>query len=258
MTRDGRIVWSWVLPALAAAVIVNSLLFGGRCRRSWPGRRHAAGRRRLLLCSSPASTRATSAPPPSVQVMPLLVVWRLGACGGRLPDAAVADRVRHHAWCCGTSPPRSWSRRPDRDGQPGALLRRSLLLWAGSWSAAMIVCVPGARPLHRAGRRRSTSRAGRAAAPADRAERPVHRRGRHLRDARLARPAGLAAGRLPGRRRGPAACARPGAAAAAGADAVGWAYLGTQAACWRRRWRRSPCGTFVEPSSEGMQRSRGQ
>jgi O-antigen/teichoic acid export membrane protein len=32
-------------------------------------------------------------------------------------------------------------------GNPGALLRRSLLLWAGIAAAVMIVCVAGARPL---------------------------------------------------------------------------------------------------------------
>ena len=220
-------VWSWVLPALAAAVIVNSLLFG----RALPAHGRVPGTlppRRRLLSFVAAEYAGNICATASVQVMPLIVVWRLGPAAAAyltLPWL-IASGITLVLWNVSAS---FVVEAAGSHGHPGALLRRSLLLWGGIVAAAMIVCVAGARPLIGAGRR-PVRRGGRAAAAADRAERPVHRRGRHLRDARLAGPAGLAAGRLPGRRRDPAAGAALALLPRLGLTAVGWAYLGTQAA----------------------------
>ena len=208
-------VWSTVLPMLVAAVIVNSLLFG----RALPAHGSVPGtlpRRRRLLSFVAAEYAGNICAIASVQVMPLIVVWRLGPAAAAyltLPWL-IASGITLVLWNVSAS---FVVEAAGSHGHPGTLLRRSLLLWSGIVAAAMIVCVAGARPLMELVGAQYVARR-RAAAAADRAERSVHRRGGHLRDAGLARPAGLAAGRLPGLRRDPAARVGPGAAAAAGAD----------------------------------------
>jgi O-antigen/teichoic acid export membrane protein len=138
-------VWSWVLPALAAAIVVNSVLFG----RALPGHGTAAGtlpgRRRLLSFVAGEYTGYLCATA-SVQVMPLIVVWRLG------PSAAafltlpwlIASGISLVLYNVSSS---FMVEMVGAHGHPGTLLRRSLLLWSGVVAAAMIVCVAGARPL---------------------------------------------------------------------------------------------------------------
>jgi O-antigen/teichoic acid export membrane protein len=138
-------VWSWVLPALAAVVIVNSLLFG----RALPAHGRVPGtlppRRRILsfVAGEYAGNICATA---SVQVMPLIVVWRLGPAAAAyltLPWL-IASGITLVMWNVSSS---FVVEVAGSHGHLGTLLRRSLLLWGGIVAGAMIVCVAGARPL---------------------------------------------------------------------------------------------------------------
>jgi O-antigen/teichoic acid export membrane protein len=138
-------VWSWVLPALAAAVIVNSLLFG----RALPAHGSVAGtlpRRRRILSFVAAEYAGNFCATASVLVMPLIVLWRLGAAAAAyltLPWL-IASGISLVLWNVSAS---FVVEAAGSHGHLGTLLRRSLLLWAGIAVAAMVVCVAGARPL---------------------------------------------------------------------------------------------------------------
>jgi O-antigen/teichoic acid export membrane protein len=138
-------VWSWVLPALAAAVVVNAFLFG----RALPAHGRVPGtlppRRRLLsfVAGEYAGNICATA---SVQVMPLIVVWRLGPAAAAyltLPWL-IASGITLVLWNVSASFVVEAS---GSHGHPGALLKRSLLLWGAIVAAALIVCVAAARPL---------------------------------------------------------------------------------------------------------------
>jgi O-antigen/teichoic acid export membrane protein len=138
-------VWSWVLPALAAALLVNSLLFGralpahGRVPGTLPGRRR-------LLSFVAAEYTGNICALASVQVMPLIVVWRLGPAAAAFLTLPwlIASGISLVLWNVSAS---FVVETAGSHGHPGTLLRRSLLLWSGIVAAAMIVCVAGARPL---------------------------------------------------------------------------------------------------------------
>jgi hypothetical protein len=138
-------VWSWVLPALAAAVIVNSLLFG----RALPAHGRVPGTlppRRRLLSFVAAEYAGNICATASVQVMPLIVVWRLGPAAAAyltLPWL-IASGLTLVLWNVSAS---FVVEAAGSHGHPGALLRRSLLLWGGIVVSAMIICIAGARPL---------------------------------------------------------------------------------------------------------------
>jgi O-antigen/teichoic acid export membrane protein len=138
-------VWSWVLPALAAVVIVNSLLFG----RALPAHGRVAGtlpRRRRILSFVAAEYAGNICATASVQVMPLIVVWRLGPAAAAyltLPWL-IASGVTLVMWNVSSS---FVVEAAGSHGHLGTLLRRSLLLWGGIAAAALIVCVAAARPL---------------------------------------------------------------------------------------------------------------
>ena len=138
-------VWSWVLPALAAAVVVNSLLFG----RALPAHGRVPGtlppRRRLLsfVAGEYAGNICATA---SVQIMPLIVVWRLGPAAAAyltLPWL-IASGITLVLWNVSAS---FVVEAAGSHGHPGALLKRSLMLWGAIVAAALIVCVAAARPL---------------------------------------------------------------------------------------------------------------
>jgi O-antigen/teichoic acid export membrane protein len=138
-------VWSWVLPALVAAVIVNSLLFG----RALPAHGSVPGtlpRRRRILSFVAAEYAANTCATASVLVMPLIVLWRVGAAAAAyltLPWL-IASGISLVLWNVSAS---FVVEAAGSHGHLGTLLRRSLLLWAGIAVAAMVVCVAGARPL---------------------------------------------------------------------------------------------------------------
>jgi O-antigen/teichoic acid export membrane protein len=138
-------VWSTVLPMLVAAVIVNSLLFGralpvhGRVPGTLPGRRR-------LLSFVAAEYSGNICAIASVQVMPLIVVWRLGPAAAAyltLPWL-IASGITLVLWNVSAS---FVVEAAGSHGHTGTMLRRSLLLWSGIVAAALIVCVAGARPL---------------------------------------------------------------------------------------------------------------
>jgi O-antigen/teichoic acid export membrane protein len=138
-------VWSSVLAALVAVVIVNSLLFGRAlpAHGSVPGT--MPGRRRLFSFVA-AEYSGNICAIASVQVMPLIVVWRLGASAAAyltLPWL-IGSGITLVLWNVSAS---FVVEAAGSHGHTGTMLRRSLLLWSGIVAAAMIVCVAGARPL---------------------------------------------------------------------------------------------------------------
>jgi O-antigen/teichoic acid export membrane protein len=138
-------VWSTVLPMLVAVVIVNLLLFGRAlpAHGSVPGT--LPGRRRLFSFVA-AEYSGNICAIASVQVMPLIVVWRLGPAAAAyltLPWL-IASGVTLVLWNVSAS---FVVETAGSHGHTGTLLRRSLLLWSGIVAAALIVCVAGARPL---------------------------------------------------------------------------------------------------------------
>jgi O-antigen/teichoic acid export membrane protein len=138
-------VWSTVLPALVAVVIVNSLLFGRAlpAHGSVPGT--LPGRRRLLsfVGGEYAGNICATA---SVQVMPLIVVWRLGPAAAAFLTLPwlIGSGITLVLWNVSAS---FVVEAAGSHGHTGTMLRRSLLLWSGIVAAALIVCVAGARPL---------------------------------------------------------------------------------------------------------------
>ena len=138
-------VWSTVLPMLVAVVIVNSLLFGRAlpAHGSVPGT--LPGRRRLFSFVA-AEYSGNICSVASVQVMPLIVVWRLGPAAAAyltLPWL-IASGITLVLWNVSAS---FVVEAAGSHGHTGTMLRRSLLLWSGIVATALIVCVAGARPL---------------------------------------------------------------------------------------------------------------
>jgi O-antigen/teichoic acid export membrane protein len=138
-------VGAWVLPAAAAAIGVNSLLFGRALPAHGTAEGTLPGRRRLLsfIAGEYAGNICATA---TVQVMPLLVIWRLGPAEAAyltLPWL-IASGVSLVLWNVAAS---FVVETAGARGHPGTLLRRSLVLWAGIVAGAMLVCLVGARPL---------------------------------------------------------------------------------------------------------------
>jgi O-antigen/teichoic acid export membrane protein len=138
-------IGAWVLPAAVAAIAVNSLLFGralpahGTVEGTLPGRRRLAS----FIAGEYAGNICATA---TVQVIPLLVVWRLGPAEAAyltLPWL-IASGISLVMWNVATS---FVVETAGARGHPGTLLRRSLVLWAGIVAGAMLVCLVGARPL---------------------------------------------------------------------------------------------------------------
>jgi O-antigen/teichoic acid export membrane protein len=138
-------VAAWVLPAFAAAVTVNSFLF----RRALPAHGSVPGTlpgQRRLLSFVAAEYAGNIFATATVQVIPLLVVWRLGTSAAAyltLPWL-IASGISLVMWNVAASFVVEFA---GSRGHPGYLLRRSLLLWAGIVAGAMVVCVAFARPL---------------------------------------------------------------------------------------------------------------
>jgi O-antigen/teichoic acid export membrane protein len=141
---DG-IVASWVLPVVIAVIVVNRLLFHrvlpplADVDGTLPGRRRlvsfVAGEYVGNICATAAA-----------QLMPLLVVWRLGATAAAyftLPWL-VSMGITFLMWNVATSlvVEIAGARAPSDE-----LLRRGLLLWGAIALGALVVCVIGARPL---------------------------------------------------------------------------------------------------------------
>jgi O-antigen/teichoic acid export membrane protein len=139
------IVVSWVLPAVIAVVVVNQLLF----RRVLPGLAAVEGtlpdRRRLVSFVAGEYTGNICATA-SAQLMPLLIVWRLGPAAAAyftLPWL-ISMGITFLMWNVASSLVVEIAGARARTDE---LLRRSLLLWGAIVLAALVVCVLGARPL---------------------------------------------------------------------------------------------------------------
>jgi len=138
-------IGAWVLPAFAATVVVNTLLF----RKSLPEHGKTDGTlppRRQLWSFVAGEYAGNICATATVQVMPLLVLWRLGA-----PEAAyltmpwlIASGISLVLWNVAAS---FVVEIAGAHGHPGALLKRSLLLWGGIVAVAMVVCLAFGRLL---------------------------------------------------------------------------------------------------------------
>ena len=141
----GGIVISWVVPAGVAVVGVNLLLF----RRVLPKLGSVEGtlpvRQRLLsfVAGEYAGNLCATA---TIQLMPLLVIWRLGAAqvGYFTLPWLISMGITGLLWNVAASFVVEVISGP---GDASPMLRRILLLWGGIALAALVVCVLGAHPL---------------------------------------------------------------------------------------------------------------
>jgi O-antigen/teichoic acid export membrane protein len=142
---SGGTIAAWVLPAAVAAVVVNSLLFGRALPALATVDGTLPGRRRLLsfVAGEYAGNLCFAA---SAQVVPLLVVWRLGTAQAAYLTMPwlIATGISLVMWNVAAS---FEVEAASGRGRPGALLRRSLLLWGAIAAAATAICELGARPL---------------------------------------------------------------------------------------------------------------
>ena len=143
LSLSSGVLASWVLPAAAAVIVVNLLLF----RRAFPALTRVRGtlpsRRRMvsLVGGEYAGNICAAA---SVQVVPILVAWRLGATQAAyltLPWM-VTTGIALVMWNVGSSFVVEASRAPQ---QMRSLLRRSLAMWGGIGAIAALSCVLGGR-----------------------------------------------------------------------------------------------------------------
>jgi O-antigen/teichoic acid export membrane protein len=145
VAAPGAIVVAWVVPAAVAVVVVTRLLF----TRILPSLRAVEGRlpdRRRLISFVAGEYVGNVFTTATVQLMPLLVLWQLGAAQAAfftLPWL-ICMGITFLLWNVASS---FVVETAGAHGHPDALLRRSLLLWAGVAFGAMLVCVLGAQPL---------------------------------------------------------------------------------------------------------------
>jgi O-antigen/teichoic acid export membrane protein len=141
----GGIVISWVVPAAVAVIAVSTLLF----RRVLRGLEHVDGtlpaRRRLISFVAGEYVTAVWATA-ATQLMPLIVVWRLGPAQVAyftLPWL-ISMGITMLLWNVASAFVVELAGAREHSGE---LLQRTLLLWAGVVSAALVVCVFAAGPL---------------------------------------------------------------------------------------------------------------
>ena len=141
----GGIAISWVLPAAVAVIVVSLLLF----RRVLPRLASVEGtlpdRRRLLSFVAGEYVSSICATT-SIQMMTLLVVWRLGPAQVAyftLPWL-ISMGITVLLWNVAQS---FVVEIAGERGHSGALLQRTLLLWGAIVLGALVVCVLGAHPL---------------------------------------------------------------------------------------------------------------
>ena len=145
VAEPGAIVVAAVLPAAIAVLVVTRLLFVRVLPRLRGVEGRLPGRRRLIsfIGGDYVGNVFTTA---TVQLMPLLVLWKLGpaqAAYFTLPWL-ISMGITFLLWNVASS---FVVETAGEHGRPDALLRRSMLLWAGVAFGAMFVCVLGARPL---------------------------------------------------------------------------------------------------------------
>jgi O-antigen/teichoic acid export membrane protein len=145
LPTGGGIVIAWVLPAAVAVLIVNALLFTRVLPRQARVAGSLPGRRRLVSFVAGEYTGNICAVA-TVQLMPLLVVWRLGPAAAAYFTIPwlIAMGITLMLWNVASS---FVVEMASGIGRSTELLRRSLMLWAGVALAACAVCVLGARPI---------------------------------------------------------------------------------------------------------------
>jgi O-antigen/teichoic acid export membrane protein len=139
------ILMAWVVPAAVAVAVVTWLLI----HRVFPTRERLEGKLppvRKLLNFVAAEYVGNSCSTATAQMMPLVIIWRLGA-----PDAAyftlpwlVAQGVGFLMWNIGSS---FVVELAAAHGHVNQLVRRGGALLAGVTLSALIVCVLAAHPL---------------------------------------------------------------------------------------------------------------
>jgi len=141
----GAIVLSWVIPAAVAVVAITLLLFG-RALPALAGKEGTLPGRRTMLSFVAGEYLGSLAATTTVQLMPLIVAWRLGAAQlayFTLPWLSSMG-ITMLLWNVASSfvVELAGARAPSR-----ALLHRSLVLWTMVSIGALAVCVLAADPL---------------------------------------------------------------------------------------------------------------
>jgi O-antigen/teichoic acid export membrane protein len=141
----GGIVISWVVPAAAAVIVISALLF----RRVLRELEHTDGTlppRRQLLSFVAGEYVSSVCATATTQLMPLIVVWRLGPAQVAyftLPWL-ISMGITLLLWNVASS---FVVELAGAHGHPNALLHRTLVLWGGVVTGALVVCVFAAGPL---------------------------------------------------------------------------------------------------------------
>jgi O-antigen/teichoic acid export membrane protein len=141
----GGIVISWVVPAAIAVIVISALLF----RRVLRGLEHSEGtlppRRRLMsfVAGEYASGICVTA---TAQLMPLIVAWRLGSAEVAYFTVPwlMCIGINLLLWNVGSAFVVELAGAHERSEQ---LLRRTLMLWGGVVTGALLVCLFAAGPL---------------------------------------------------------------------------------------------------------------
>jgi O-antigen/teichoic acid export membrane protein len=141
----GGIVVSWVIPAAVAVIAVTVLLFRRILKRLQDVDGNLPDRRRLLsfVAGEYAGNLCATA---TVQLIPLIVVWRLGATQVAyftLPWL-ISMGITMLLWNVASSFVVELS---GGRAHSSALLERSLALWGAVVIGALVLCVLGAHPL---------------------------------------------------------------------------------------------------------------
>ena len=141
----GGIVVSWVIPAAIAVIVISALLF----RRVLRGLEQCDGtlppRRRLMSFIAGEYTTAVCATA-TEQLMPLIVVWKLGPAQVAYFTVPwlISMGITLVLWNVASA---FVVELANPDQRSDVLLRRTLKLWAGVVTGALIVCVFAAGPL---------------------------------------------------------------------------------------------------------------
>jgi O-antigen/teichoic acid export membrane protein len=141
----GGIVLSWVIPAAAAVVVVSALLFRRLLRALEDADGTLPPRRTLMSFIAGEYTTAVCATA-ATQLMPLIIVWRLGPAQDAyftLPWL-ISMGITVLLWNVASA---FVVELAEGQEHSGALLQRTLLLWGGVVTAALVVCALGAAPL---------------------------------------------------------------------------------------------------------------
>jgi O-antigen/teichoic acid export membrane protein len=141
----GAIVISWVVPAAVAVIVISALLFCRVLRTLEHTEGTLPPRRRLMSFVAGEYTTAIFATA-TTQLIPLIVLWQLGPAQVAyftLPWL-ISMGITVLVWNVSSA---FIVELAGAHEHSGALLQRTLMLWGGVVSGALLVCVIGAGPL---------------------------------------------------------------------------------------------------------------